>query len=91
MINLRKIAHTIADDITREVESKIGTRNGVVDVFKRIAKTLEEEGCNSPTLTVGMMWKCWELERKELSDKLSKIYMTDIEALVDEEFHGYND
>lgn len=90
MINLRKIAHTIADDITHEVESQIGTRNGVVDVFERIAKTLKE-GCNSPTLTVGTMWKCWDLEREERIDKLSKIYVSDIEHLVDEELHGYND
>jgi hypothetical protein len=90
MINLRKIAHTIADDITHEVESQIGTRNGVVDVFERIAKTLKEEGCNSPTLTVGTMWKCWDLEREERIDKLSKIYVSDIGRLVDEELHGYN-
>ena len=91
MINLRKVAHTIANDVTREVESQIGTRTGVVDVFERIAKTLKEEGCNSPTPTVGMMWKCWDLEREERIDKLSKIYVSDIEHLVDEELHGYND
>lgn len=90
MINLRKIAHTIADDITHEVESQIGTRTGVVDVFERIAKTLKEEGCNSPTLTVGTMWKCWDLEREERIDKLAKLYVSDIESLVDEEIHGYD-
>lgn len=90
MINLRKIAHTIADDITHEVESQIGTRNGVVDVFERIAKTLKEEGCNSPTLTVGTMWKCWDLEREERINKLAKLYVSDIESLVDEEIHGYD-
>lgn len=91
MINLRKIASTIADNITHEVESQIGTRNGMVDVFERIAKTLNENGCNSPTLTVGTMWKCWDLEREERIEKLSKIMMSDIEQLVDEELHGYND
>lgn len=90
MINLRKIAHTIADDITHEVESQIGTRTGVVDVFERIAKTLKEEGCNSPTLTVGTMWKCWDLEREERINKLAKLYVSDIESLVDEEIHGYD-
>lgn len=90
MINLRKIAHTIADDITHEVESQIGTRTGVVDVFERIAKTLKEEGCNSPTLTVGTMWKCWDLEREERINKLAKLYLSDIESLVDEEIHGYD-
>lgn len=90
MINLRKIAHTIADDITHEVESQIGTRTGVVDVFERIAKTLKEEGCNSPTLTVGTMWKCWDLEREERINKLAKLYVSDIESLVDEEIHGYH-
>ena len=91
MINLRKIAQTIADDITHEVESQIGTRNGMVDVFERIAKTLNENGCNSPALTVGTMWKCWDLEREERIEKLSKICVSDIEQLVDEELHGYND
>lgn len=90
MINLRKIAHTLADDITHEVESQIGTRTGVVDVFERIAKTLKEEGCNSPTLTVGTMWKCWDLEREERINKLAKLYVSDIESLVDEEIHGYD-
>lgn len=91
MINPRKVAHTIADDITHEVESQIGTRIGIVDVFERIAKTLKEEGCDSTTLTVGTMWKCWDLEREERIDKLSKIYVSDIEHLVDEELHGHND
>jgi len=91
MINLRKVAHTIANDITREVESQIGTRTGVVDVFERIAKTLKEEGCNSPTLTVGTMWKCWDLEREERIDKLCMIYASDIQHLVNEELHDYND
>lgn len=91
MINLRKIAHTIADDITHEVESQIGTHNGMADVFERIAKTLKENGYNSPALTVGTMWNCWDLEREERIEKLSKICVSDIEQLVDEELHGYND
>lgn len=91
MINLRKIAHTIADDITLEVESQIGNRNGVIEVFARVIKTLEENGINYPKLNVGMMMKCWDLEREERIDKLSKIYVSDIAHLVDEELHGYND
>lgn len=90
MINLRKLAHTIADDITNEVESQIGTRTGMVDVFERIAKTLTENGCNTPALTVGTMWKCWDLEREERINKLAKLYVSGIESLVDEEIHGYD-
>lgn len=90
MIQLHKIAHAISKDITREVESQIGNRTAIVDVFERIAKTLNEDGCNSPTLTVGTMWKCWDLEREERINALAKFCLKDLEQLIDGELHGYD-